>query len=109
MTRITNILYTGRVQNVLGVQGVMELQKLLRCGGFDTVHQFVIDIMHNVFLGLAKQMTGFWLNIKWRYHPYNIYDRVREVDARLKSCRTQVTQEFDRPPRSVAQMVNYKG
>jgi len=92
-----------------GVNGVMEVAKLMKCG-FDPINGFALDAMHLAFLGVIKYITGMWLLIKWASFPFSICKRVKEVDEVMKQNAKRVPHEFSRAPRGFGKfMAHYKG
>ena len=92
-----------------GITGVSELYKLLRYS-FDMINDFVVDPMHNIFLGVVKKLALFWFSKKYNRDAFNLSRRIREVDAVIREISTQVPHEFTRPPRAMERnMVHYKG
>ena len=92
-----------------GITGVSELYKLLRYS-FDMINDFVVDPMHNIFLGVVKKLALFWFSKKYNRDAFNLSTRIREVDAVIREISTQVPHEFTRPPRAMERnMVHYKG
>ena len=87
----------------------MELLKLKNCG-FDAIRDFVIDPMHNVFLGVTKTLASYWFGQKYSKHPCSIRKKVKLVDQILKQIANQVPHEFSRAPRGIEHNFNhYKG
>ena len=92
-----------------GVNGVMEVAKLMKCG-FDPIIDFAIDAMHLAFLGVIKYLTGLWLLEKWASFPFSIHKRVNEIDSVMKQNAKTIPHEFSRSPRGFRKsMAHYKG
>lgn len=87
----------------------MKLCELMHCG-FDPIHGFVIDAMHNIFLGVAKTLARLWFKKKYRNEPFSIRKRMKLVDEILASISKQVPHEFSRAPRGfIKNFAHYKG
>ena len=87
----------------------MRLCELMGCG-FDPLHSFVIDAMHNIFLGIAKTLTRLWFSKKFRGKPFSIRKYLKQVDKILHYIAHQVPHEFSRAPRGFEKnYAHYKG
>ena len=96
-------------QEKYAVRGIMELYNLLKCG-FDPILSFVIDCMHNVFLGVAKQLARLHFRRKFSDEPWSVRKHLKEIDKILKSISKSVTHEFSRAPRGFDKnFCHYKG
>ena len=87
----------------------MEFMKLMKCG-FNPIRGFVIDPMHNIFLGVAKQLASFFFKKKWKAYPFSCYSHLAEIDGILEKIKAQVPHEFTRAPRGFKKnFAHYKG
>ena len=89
---------------VFGVKGP---SPLMNVEGFDVVNGFPPDNLHAVFLGVARQLTGLWLDSTNHNEAYYIGRQTKTIDSRLESiCPTS---ELTRLPRSITQRAYWKG
>ena len=72
---------------------------------FNIVSGIAIDYMHGVLLGVQKMLLELWFSSKYKGKPFNISDRVCEVDNRLQNIRP--TLDITRLPRSIEKDLKY--
>ncbi len=67
-------------QSVRGIKGPTCLVNIPH---FDLISGMPPDHMHNVHLGVVRQMTSMWLDSEHHEEPYYIGNRVPELDKQL--------------------------
>lgn len=65
------------------MKGVKEPTCLINIPHFDIISGIPPDHMHNIHLGVVRQMASMWLNSDNHEKPYYIGNRVNELDKQL--------------------------
>ena len=81
----------------------------LRNHGFDLITSFVLDAMHNFFLGVIKQLCMFYFSSEFKDYPYSLFNRLEEIDRVLMSLSKVVPHEFSRFRKLSGNLLHYKG
>ena len=97
--------YAFQTQEV--VNGVKGPSKLLNLPHFDTVRGFVVDNLHCVDLGVARQLGHLWFDSVNHKQLWYLGKHIPVIDAKLKSV--MLPHEVTRTPRSVTQRSYWKG
>ena len=75
---------------------------------FDNIHGFVIDPMHQIFLGVVKKITKLWLDPEFKANEWNVSKHLEAIDRDFLNIR--VPHDFGRKPRSLEKnMGHFKG
>ena len=84
--------------------------KLRHCG-FNPIHSFPTDPMHNIFIGCVCSFVHFWFDSEFKLQAYSCHGFIDEVNAAIKEIQKQVPHEFSRPPRFLGKgfLTNTKG
>ena len=91
-------------QGYLDVPIFMQLKDL----GFDCIWSFVIDPMHQIFLGIVKKVTSLWIDKSHRAEPFSVYRNLWYIDQEF--AKVQVPHDFGRKPRKLGKYADaYKG
>ena len=90
--------------SVKGVKGPTQLSQLPY---FDLVSGFVVDNLHRVDLGVARQLGHLWFDSRNHQQPWYIGNVIQTVDRRLDLIQPPC--EVTRMPRSVTQRAFWKG
>ncbi|XP_076836800.1 uncharacterized protein LOC143482340 [Brachyhypopomus gauderio] len=83
------------------VRGVKGPTCLINIPHFDIITSMPPDHMHNVHLGLVRQMASMWLDSENHEKPYYIGNRVNELDEQLLLIKPPCN--VTRVPRSLQQ------
>ena len=65
-----------------------------------------IDPMHQVFLGLMKQLTTLWFSPTYKSFPFSVWDKSHRFDSRLSQLKPPHT--INRSPRPSSDFKHYK-
>lgn len=95
-------------QHSFGVKKLTIFWKLRHCG-FNPISSFVLDAMHNLFIGCVAKLASFWFSVAYRDFPFSCYVHIREIDIAIQETYMQVPHEFSRRPRPISVMSHYKG
>jgi hypothetical protein len=90
-------------QSVRGIKGV---KCLVNIPHFDIISGMPPDHMHNIHLGVVRQMTSMWLDSEHHGEPYYIGNRIPELDQQL--MRIKPPCNITRVPRSFQQRKFWK-
>lgn len=96
------------IQRTGGVKGRTCFYHLRKCG-FDIILSFVIDPMHNIFLGVIKALALFLFSAKYSAFEYSLADKMAEIDAMIVAFSNIVPHEFSRFRKLSKNIVHYKG
>jgi hypothetical protein len=94
-------------QNKTVVNGFKGLSATANFQYFNLVHSFPIDYLHNVLLGVTKQMFSLWFNSKNHKKDYYLGNRTEDINAVLSAIK--VPKQFSRPPKNIHDFSNWKG
>lgn len=86
--------------SVKGVIGMSPLVSIL-----NLVESFPIDYMHCVLEGVTKWLMKSWFDSKNHSAPHYIGRYRQRIDSQF--CKQRPPKEFSRPPRSIANHLNY--
>lgn len=96
-----------RSRKSICIDGVKGISPMIAFDGFDLVHSFGVDYMHNSLLGNLPALISLWLSPKNRMKLYYISKRGREeLDRRISSLKLCVF--FRRKPRSMLYRHQFK-
>ena len=90
-------------KEVRGIKGMSPFFFLL---SFNLVWGFVIDAMHGVYLGVARQMLHLMLDSRFSTREYSLRSKMREIDQRL--LKLQPPLHITRRPQSISNYVHWK-
>jgi hypothetical protein len=72
----------------LAINGVKGRTILLQLEGFNPMLQVPVDVMHNVFLGVAKTLLDFWFSSDYRSFNFHVGNRQKKVaDQRFRRIK----------------------
>ncbi|CAF1366154.1 unnamed protein product [Adineta ricciae] len=91
-------------QSEKGVKGPCVLRSL---SNFDVGSSFLVDSLHNVYLGLFKRILSLWLSPEYKGECWSIWIRRNELSILLNRIRFPST--TTRHPRSLDKYTKYKG
>ena len=89
---------------VRGVKGPSQLRRLPH---FDLVSGFVVDNIHCIDLGVARQLGHLWFDTTNHQQPWYLGNKIGVIDDRLNLINPP--NEVTRYPRSVSQRAYWKG
>lgn len=97
--------------NELEYLGTHQRQKsILIDYGVECVKGFIIDSMHQVFLGVVKKLLEYWVGngaSTPRKPRLTVLER-KELSGRLKTLGGKMPREFSRQPRTLKELPRYK-
>lgn len=88
------------------VRGVKGPTCLIKIPHFDIISGMPPDHMHNMHLGVVRQMASMWLDSENHEKPYYIGNRVNELDEQLLQIKPPCS--ITRVPRSLQQRKFWK-
>jgi len=94
------------VRTTQSVRGIKGPTCLVNIPHFDLISGMPPDHMHNVHLGVVRQMTSMWLDSEHHEEPFYIGNRVPELDKQL--LRIKPPCNITRVPRSFQQRKFWK-
>lgn len=71
--------------------------------GFDNIWGFVLDPMHNLFLGVMKKLFSMWFTDG---HAYSLTQYESEINKDISNF--VIPSDFSRPPRAITESTHYK-
>lgn len=72
---------------------------------YDLIKGTAIDYMHCVLEGVTKSLLNLWFSPSYKMEPFNISNRIQEVDGRL--CQIKPPNDITRCPRKIEKEVQY--
>ncbi|CAF2107921.1 unnamed protein product [Rotaria magnacalcarata] len=74
---------------------------------FDVGHSFLVDSLHNIYLGLFRRLLSLWLSHQDKDEQWSVYSRINYLSSLLSRIRFPST--TTRYPRSLNKFAKYKG
>ncbi|CAF1241589.1 unnamed protein product [Adineta steineri] len=74
---------------------------------YDVGKSFLVDSLHNIYLGLCKRLLSLWLNHQNKDEDWSVWCRTNELSTLLVRFRFPST--TTRHPRSLHKFAKYKG
>ena len=74
-----------------GVKGRVTIFTKLKHCRFDAINNFVIDPMHNIFIGVIKKLFSLWFGTDFSGYAFSIRRKLKQLDAivlELSICKT---------------------
>lgn len=106
--RTNSQLVDDSTSQINGVKGLTELHQLSYIyENFNTLQSCPIDIMHCVFLGVAKRITLLWLNCSSSSSPFGIKDKILLMEDFTQTINSQCNL-FSRKLRKFSQVSDWK-
>ncbi|CAF5202325.1 unnamed protein product, partial [Rotaria magnacalcarata] len=87
-----------------GIKGPCLLRALSK---FDVGRCFLVDSLHNIYLGLFKRLLSLWLSHKDKNENWSLWSRTDELSSLLDKVRFPST--TTRHPRPLHKFSKYKG
>ncbi|CAF1577303.1 unnamed protein product [Adineta ricciae] len=103
-TRGRNKLMNKHKLSVKGIQGPCVLRSLAY---FDVGSSFLVDSLHNVYLGVFRRLLNMWLSTAYQDQQWSIHGQLDKLDMMLTNVHFPST--TTRLPRSLAKFNKYKG
>jgi hypothetical protein len=92
-----------RAKHVKGIKGRSILAEI---PGFDIVTSLDLDSFH-CLVNVAKRFAFLWFSEKFKNSPFNIHNKISDVDKRLLAITP--TCDVSRFPRSLVDRSDYRG
>lgn len=88
------------------LQGIKGPSAMIAFDNFDCVDSYVIDYMHNILLGVVKDLLSLWLSKKSKHQAYFIGDKVELIEAKL--IKNKPPKEMTRLPINILKCSKWK-
>lgn len=73
----------------------------------DCVKNVVVDPMHNVYMGVMKQLMNLWINVRKKAYSISVKN-IELLTKRIFAIAKQLPSEFSRTPRTLKHFKRYK-
>lgn len=99
--------------NLECIDGVKGISCALLFNDFDIIHNFAIDIMHGIALGIVKDVAQIWMGVKKIPNTMNnlkikLKNEVERMRLNKRLIQLKSLMGFKRKPRSIFELANYK-